>query len=208
MTEMSLVPLVTDNPKKGYNLATEYDPPIVSPHPDVTFTFGQTGVILTWNVSDENPQMYKIWINGVIILTNPWTLNDTTIQYDVSWLPVGKHNVSIILYDASGTTSYDDVLVTVLLDTSAPVIVSPPRMIYIIGDRDNYLIWEIYDPNPIYFEISLRGKVVYSEQWQTDYLVIEFNVDGLDVGGYMYKLTAYGIGGKSVGRALVNVRPK
>jgi hypothetical protein len=204
------VPNSADNVNQGnrYTIAYEYDPPIVSPHPDVSFTYGQSGIVLTWNVSDENPQMYKIWINGVFVLTAPWYSNQTSIHYDVSYLPVGKHNLSLILFDASGTTSYDDVVVTVLPDTSAPVIVSPPRVKYIIGDRENYLIWEIFDHNPIYFEISLRGKIVYTQRWLDDYLTIEFNVDGLDVGGYLFKLTAYGIGGKSVGKVLVNVRPK
>jgi hypothetical protein len=196
-----------DNPTNRFQYAYEYDPPTVSPHPDVTFTFGQTGVILTWNVSDENPQMYKIWINGVFVLTNPWHSNETSISYDVSWLPVGKHNLSIILFDVSGTTNYDDVVVTVLADTSVPVIIPPPRLTYTEGESENYLVWEIYDLNPFYFEISLRGNIVYSEHWTSKHFVVTFNVDGLDVGGYMFKLTAYGMGGDSVGRGLVIVHP-
>ncbi len=200
--------VVEKNTSSNFNLAYEYDPPLITPHPDVTFIYGQTGVLLSWNVSDENPQMYRIWLNGVFILTNPWSLNDTVIQYDVSWLPIGKHNLSIILYDASGTTSYDDVVITVISDAFAPVIVSPSRITYVIGETGNYIAWEIFDHNPSYFEISLRGRVVYAAEWSTDYLVVEYNVDGLGVGGHLFKLTAYGIGGKSVGRALVIVHPK
>ena len=86
--------------------------PTVSSPADVQFITGSTGNSITWSVSDLNPTNYQITVDGNLAVSAGWA-GLTSIQYNVDTLSPGTHNVVITLYDGSGNSVSDTVVVTV-----------------------------------------------------------------------------------------------
>ncbi len=104
---------------------------------DVSYVSGSTGNQIVWEVSDEDPDEYTVYRDGVLQTTETWDGSD--IAYGVDGLAVGTYNFTIVLTDTSGWTTVDTVIVTVtagiggLPDLLTIGIVGGVAVILIIG---------------------------------------------------------------------------
>ncbi|RLI58186.1 MAG: hypothetical protein DRP09_00155 [Candidatus Thorarchaeota archaeon] len=171
-------------------------PVLEGPDP-VEFFFSETGYTLSWNVTDEYPDMYNVTDNGERYTNGSINPDAPTVTISLDGLSVGVHNFTIYVNDTSGNTASDWVLVTVNGDTIPPVVVYAPDDIYYPqGDRVPVKNWTITDDFKDYYTISVDGVVVVTEDWTDS--IIEFDFSGLQVGVHNVTLTVYDLGGNSV----------
>jgi phosphatidylserine/phosphatidylglycerophosphate/cardiolipin synthase-like enzyme len=86
------------------------DPSINSPA-DVVYVSGSSGNSITWTVSDFEPDRYTITRNGTEVANEAW--DGSSISFDIDGLGVGTHIFEITIYDETGNSASDTVVVTV-----------------------------------------------------------------------------------------------
>ncbi len=168
-------------------------PVIEGPDP-IEFIFTETGYSLSWNVTDDYPNMYKVhdndepFANGII---NP---DEPVIRISLDGLSIGIHNFTLYVNDTSGNNAMNSVLVTVLEDTIFPVITFTPADIYYAqGDRHQVYNWTAVDDSKDYYVILVDGELVQTADWTTSN--IEFDFSGLLQGQHNVTLKVYDLGG-------------
>jgi hypothetical protein len=100
------------------------DSPSLTPLNDVSFEFGTTGNHLTWSCSDLFPDSYSISRNGTIIDSGLW--NGSNLAVNLDGLSPGTYNFTIVLYDSSGNSASDSVIVTVTQPETTPTSPTTP----------------------------------------------------------------------------------
>ena len=85
--------------------------PTVNSPSDIELEEGMTGYNITWVSGDLDPSSYIIYRNEVVIENDVWNSAQITISLD--GLPAGIYNFTLVLFDGSGNTAVDCVIVTV-----------------------------------------------------------------------------------------------
>jgi hypothetical protein len=112
------------------------DSPSLTALNDVSFEFGTTGNYLNWSCSDQFPDSYSISRNGTIIDSGLW--NGSNLAVNLDGLSPGAYNFTIVLYDSSGNSASDSVIVTVTQAETTPT--SPTTPTGISGPVDPLLL--------------------------------------------------------------------
>jgi parallel beta-helix repeat protein len=88
--------------------------PRISSPPDITYTEGETGHKIVWELTDpdNNPATFTIYRNGNEFSTNTW-MDGVKIELNVDGLTVGTYNYTIIAFDEDSQFFTDTVWVTV-----------------------------------------------------------------------------------------------
>jgi len=159
--------------------------PSVDSPDDITYEEGTSGYSISWTATDNNPDSYIIYREGVVVDSGSWT-SGVPITINVDGLTVGSYNYTIVVTDASNNTATDTVIVTVE-DTTAPAVDSPADITYEEGTSGHSISWTATDNNPNSYIIYREGVVVDSGSW-TSGVPITVNVDGLTVGPYDYTI--------------------
>ena len=94
-------------------------PPIINAQSDIQYTESSTGHFLSWTPYDLHPFSYAIFLDNVIIQSESWNSSSETITISVDGLSIGIHNVTIVVFDTSGNSAFDTVLVTVIAASSS-----------------------------------------------------------------------------------------
>jgi hypothetical protein len=89
------------------------------------------------------------------------------------------------VYDSSGNSAGDSVLVSVV-DTTSPTINHPSDLIYEIGTTGHTIEWTPSDLYPGSYQILRNGVPIVSGSW--DGSSISVSVDGLAGGTYNYTI--------------------
>jgi len=100
------------------SVVTDRTPPSLTPLSDVSFEYGTTGHYLAWSCSDQFPESYSITRNGTVIDSSLW--NGSNLAINLDGLSVGVYNFTIVLYDSSGNSASDSVIVTVTQPETIP----------------------------------------------------------------------------------------
>ena len=168
-------------------------PVIEGPGP-VQIFFSETGHSLSWNVTDDYVNMYKILDNDTLVESGTIDPEEPVIQISIDNLAIGVHNFSLYANDTSGNTAINSVLVTVIGDTTAPVIMySPSAIHYAQGATNKVYNWTATDDFKDYYEILVDGVVILNNTWSNE--KIEFDFSGLAQGEHNVTLRVYDIGG-------------
>ncbi|MFW9806229.1 MAG: hypothetical protein ACFFFK_05820, partial [Candidatus Thorarchaeota archaeon] len=168
-------------------------PVIEGPDP-IEFTFTERGYSLSWNITDDYPNMYRITKDGEPFENGTINPDEPVVRISLDGLDIGVHNFTLYANDTSGNTATNSVLVTVLGDTTAPVIsYSPPTIRYAQGDSHQTYNWTATDDFMEHYEILVDGVLVVSDDWTTTN--IEFDFSGLIQGTHNVTLRVYDLGG-------------
>ncbi|MFW9957050.1 MAG: hypothetical protein ACFFCT_03175 [Candidatus Odinarchaeota archaeon] len=142
-------------------------PPIIEQHQNITYEVGSFGHEINWNITESNPDFYN-----VTRVSNELTSNYTQIASG-SWdgdnivVNVDGLNAShwylytLFVNDTFGRNATSYVNVTVLPDTTNPVISSPDDVIFEFGSKGHQINWSVYDSNPKNYTIS--GIILYND---------------------------------------------
>ncbi len=170
------------------------DTPPVIDSPADQWLFGDlTGQTIDWEVSDLNPDTYTVFVDGIEFETGTWSTGILSVNVDA--IPVGRHDVVLVIYDVDGNSASDSVAVLVIQDDEAPTIDSPADLVYIEGTTGNRIAWNPSDAHPDRYEIVSDGSVVEEGVWAGSR--IAFSVDGYSVGNYTFTITVYDKSGRS-----------
>jgi hypothetical protein len=168
-------------------------PVIEGPDP-IEFIFTQPGYSLSWNVTDDFPNMYEIHDNDEPFADGTINPDEPVISISLDGLSVGVHNFTLYVNDTSGNTATNSVLVTVHSDEVIPVITYTPADIYYAqGDRHQVYNWTASDDFKDYYVVLVDGELVQTADWTTS--IIEFDFSGLHQGQHNVTLKVYDLGG-------------
>ncbi|MFX1284158.1 MAG: Ig-like domain-containing protein [Promethearchaeota archaeon] len=97
----------------------DVNPPTISYQPDIT-AYENTNITLTWQVSDESPSHFELFIlpEGKVNQSGSWSGN--SINITLGYLPTGTYQYQLIVYDASGNYAVDDFTLTVIKSSRVP----------------------------------------------------------------------------------------
>ena len=86
-------------------------PPVVDHPSDIQYVEGSAGHSITWNPSDLYPDRYELYKDGALNESGSW--DGSAIMMSVDGHSVGTYNYTLVVYDVSGNSGNDTVLVTV-----------------------------------------------------------------------------------------------
>ena len=181
-------------------------PNVTSPD-DVSFEFGAEGYSIIWHAYDSNPKNYSVtavilyndtsygnlsalrpWVD---VFESDWTFTDPEgqdIEVNLEGLYLGNYSVTLTLFDMYDRKTNDTVFVNIYKDLRAPVISTSGDLVYEEGYTDNVIEWSADESNPVFFNLTLNGEqIIANGTWRGENYSL--NVDGLDVGVYIYNMT-------------------
>jgi len=99
--------------KWGLDTVTDIIVPTLSTPSDITYEQGTTGHSITWIATDVNPDICTIYKDGIEITSGKWT-SGIPITTNVDVLSIGSYTYIIVVFDVSGNSAIDTVIVTVI----------------------------------------------------------------------------------------------
>ncbi|MHA1313322.1 MAG: FG-GAP-like repeat-containing protein [Candidatus Helarchaeota archaeon] len=167
---------------------TDQIAPTISPLPDVSYNEGETGNVLTWTVSDANPNIYEVSVDygSGYVLENAgsWTNN---VSVNIDGFTYGIYYIRVVVYDQAGNNATDVVKLTVN-DVVAPNFLSPLPESYISsyseGTSTLWAVWNAEETNPATYQIMQNGTLLIDSPWSGTSIL--YNVGGLSVGVYTF----------------------
>ncbi len=163
------------------------EPPTIDSPEDLTYTeVPGTGFIL-WHPTDENPLSYTVLQNGSLFIEGPW--DGSEIYVNISGLPWGKYNFTMIVMDIASRTATDSVMVWVVLELEIPTVNSPDDVFLVHRDEGLAVSWNTYDAHPDWYTIEDNATVIQQGEWNTT--TITLSLDGFDIGTHNIRITLY-----------------
>jgi plastocyanin len=166
--------------------------PIIDHPGDITYEEGSTDHLIIWNPNDNNPDLYTITKDGVLVEDGTW--GGGSITFNVDGLNRGSYAYVCTVYDLDAQSAIDTVIVNVV-DTTPPTIDHPEDITYEEGDIDYLITWNPSDNNPYSYTITKDDVIIESGLWNGESIVI--NVSGLSIGNYTYICIVYDLDAQS-----------
>ncbi len=89
-------------------------PPAIDSPDDKLYEEGMTGNQIIWHPIDLTSNIFIVYRDGVFLRDGLWTVGEP-IVVPIDGFSIGKHNLTIIVYDAGGNSVTDTVFVTVIV---------------------------------------------------------------------------------------------
>jgi len=83
---------------------------------DLLYEHGTTGHTIVWTPLDSNPALYVVLQDGDVVASDVW--NGSSISMSLDGLNPGSYNYTITVYDATGNSVSDQVMVVVTPSSS------------------------------------------------------------------------------------------
>ncbi|TFF92963.1 hypothetical protein EU546_06840 [Candidatus Thorarchaeota archaeon] len=97
-------------------------PPEITSLGNVTYYEGETGNFVEWEVGDDDPLGYVLYMDGMVAGADVWS--NSTLSFNVDGLAVGLYNFTLQLFDVSGNvvadTSWVEVLESLTTSSTTP----------------------------------------------------------------------------------------
>jgi len=107
----------TDLPEHGHyglmEMPLDLTPPTISQPADINFSEGSTGHSIVWNISDENPRNYTVWMNDTVHTSDAWNSSPMEVTVGLDGLEEGYYIFAIIAVDNYVGVNIDLVAVNV-----------------------------------------------------------------------------------------------
>ncbi len=180
-------------------------PAITSP-PDVSFSVGSLGNMLSWLVIDDTTGVatFDTYLDGEHQEGGFW-ISGVQINVSLDSISLGTHNFSIILSDGLGRIIQDNVVVHVT--NHLPLFTSPIDVMYTTGSSGHYLTWLASDPTTglSSYAIYQNDTHVTGGPWNSGEAV-NISIDGLLAGVYNFTIVINdGLGGLAQDTVIVSV---
>lgn len=172
-------------------------PVVEGPDETIEFYYTQTGYSITWNVTDEHMDSYRILRNGTVVKSGTLNPDQPRVTVSLDGLGIGLYEYSLIANDTSGNTGMDNVTVNVKRDDIAPLVVyAPPEIHYFRGRQNLVRNWTVTDEFKSNYSIKVDGFIAESGAWDSE--TIEFDFGGLSDGVHWVVLIVEDLGGNTV----------
>ncbi|MDH5402736.1 MAG: hypothetical protein OEY49_09615, partial [Candidatus Heimdallarchaeota archaeon] len=173
----------------------ENNPILISSSEDTTIIEGTSLNQLFWNVTDNHPDYYTIYLDGNSIKQNNWNnTNVILLNLDELSLEAGFYNITIEIFDSTENSIINTIFVEVI-DNINPIFTSIPEDMTITVDSvGNYLSWYAYDLHSATYSIFI-DEIFYSNGIWSSNNEISFLLDNLEIGTYDITITIYDLTG-------------
>jgi hypothetical protein len=178
---------------------TVYDitPPLLDTPDDIQVDEGSEGNTLNWAAFDLHPSTYMIYREGAMIKSGDWNSSDESISVSIDGLTLGIWNFTIVVFDETGLSDTDTVLV-ISYDGTIPIASHPIDIFYAEGQGSGMNItWTAYDLHPVSYEVLRNGTAVKSGIWNSTEESILVYVEWLPIAVYNYTLIITDFGGNT-----------
>ena len=163
-----------------------YVVPVIDSPEDIFYEEGSAGYNITWTPSDDNPSVYTVTRDGVLVAVGFW--KGTSITVNVNGLPVGTYTYNCTVCDTWDNSVSDTVTVSVS-DITDPTIDHPEDITYEEGSMGHSIRWNPSDANPSSFIVERDSVVIVTGPWNGNPIAVD--VDLLPAGTYTYNCTVY-----------------
>ncbi|MBS3794192.1 MAG: hypothetical protein KGY80_04805 [Candidatus Thorarchaeota archaeon] len=172
-------------------------PVVEGPNETIEFYYTETGYSITWDVTDEHMDGYRILRNGTTVKSGTLNPDRPRVTIPLDGLGIGLYEYSLIANDTSGNTGMDNVTVNVKRDDIAPTVVyAPPEIHYFRGKLNLVRNWTVTDNFKSNYSIEVNGFITESGAWESE--TIEFDFGGLSDGVHWVVLIVEDLGGNTV----------
>jgi parallel beta-helix repeat protein len=162
---------------------------------DVSILEGFGNLTLSWQVFSNDTGFYTIYQDLVNSSFGSW-MNNQTINYTISSLPIGIYNITISLNNSLGEIIIDTVILTVDIDTIKPIVSDEADQFFLEYSTNQTIHWTFFDNNPSTYQLLVNNSLLKNETWPANNSLTVL-LDGLGPGWYNYTLLLYDIRGNS-----------
>jgi len=174
--------------------------PTINSPTDMTYENGTLNKKIVWSATDPSPKNYTVTRNGTVHKSGAWSggpievlLNHLYSEKLTKTLPAAFSFVCTVFNNQNESGS-DQVIVTVVPDTTSPIITAPGNFSYEQGSFGHNVTWTIIEANPRSYNItrlsnetSSNHTVIRAGSW--DGRNITVSVNGLNATHwYLYTL--------------------
>lgn len=168
----------------GYHRIVLQDsqPPEITTEPDDLFYVeGTTGHNLYWEYFDENLAIVELYLDGVLILSDPFIDHLTSLTWNVDGLSIGIHNYTLYLDDIFSQSTTSTVFVIVTTVDGTPYVSHQFSLFLFAGMPTNNITWIGFDSDPDTYSVYLNGTEIESGTWSSGVPIVVFLVS-LEIG--------------------------
>ncbi|MFW9993793.1 MAG: nitrous oxide reductase family maturation protein NosD [Candidatus Odinarchaeota archaeon] len=158
---------------------------------DLNIEAGSTGTgSIAWiPLTNLLPAGYELYKDGNLSGSGTW-MPGSAIQVDVNvtGLPLGTYNYTLVIFDISGKTAANTTMLTVE-DTTSPLIIytGTVQISFEKGTTGNWFNASASDLYPGTYTIYRNGSIILAGNW-TSGAIFPVNLDDLEPGVYNYTL--------------------
>ncbi|MCE7737083.1 MAG: hypothetical protein GPJ54_19510 [Candidatus Heimdallarchaeota archaeon] len=174
--------------------------PSIVPPSDFSYEELETGNIIVWDVTDQNPANFTVYRDGLLSQTGDWN-NTDNLEINVDGLLLGSYVFELKVEDASGNIISDFVTVSVI-ELIVPVFDKVPLNLQ--GNETTIVIlsWNVTDAHPGTYDILLNGTSDSTGIWtNADAITVSFGV--LTKGYYNFTIIFYDSSLNNVSHTLI-----
>lgn len=145
--------------------------PVILSWPEDESIFWNDILLLTWEIFDNTPSYWELYINDVLNSTEEWNNKFETINWWLPTLDEGYYAIELVIFDSSGLSTKNITQISIFAP-SPPVIISPSSSIVIWGENVT-LVWEVH--GGIIWTIYKNDTLYESGIMTSKYILLEIN---------------------------------
>ncbi|MHA1169137.1 MAG: COG1470 family protein, partial [Candidatus Hodarchaeales archaeon] len=161
----------------------DYTAPIIEGPPFLILSEQQPGKIITWWISEDNPESFSLYRNGTLIDSGSIVSFNGSANYSriITDLVTGMHVYVFTVEDQKGFSHSLTTYVKVV-DNTAPELSRIGDYFTLVGNPSATITWEVSDNNPDSYKITVNGVVMKEESWNGENIAL--SLTGWSAGNY------------------------
>jgi hypothetical protein len=173
-------------------------PKIISQTPDLSIPYNVDGYTISWNFTDQNPDIVDIYRNGTWIGVQPYS-NDTLTTISVDNLDPGTWEFTAEAFDDGRFSTISTIFVYVVIDTSFPVFtqIQANKTTELGSPPIDFMVWNATDQLPDGYILLVNGVVTVIDTWDNSSLM-GLNVESFDIGLYNFTIAVFDLPGNVI----------
>ncbi len=122
---------------------------------------------IQWNIFDNTPKKWEIWVNGSLYEIQNWTIKNLELNWKIPYFDEGVYNVTLIAFDHAEFITSSSVLLTITSPTPPIVLYIPSVQEYQYGLGNITISWLIHGGSSWYLWVD---SVIHDQGILTDIL--------------------------------------
>ena len=122
------------------------EPPVITPFQPLELSIVWSDpLILSWNLSDASPYLWRLLVDGVQVNTSNWDNMTLTLEWNVPVYTDGFYNITLVAYDLAGQWAKSETNLTVNLPLYPHILSGPDDQVIAWGVEGISFEWETYN---------------------------------------------------------------
>ena len=159
--------------------------PIITPVANGSYEFGNEAQPITWLVIDETSDYFKIYKNEILFHSDFWETGQA-ISVNITGLPVGTYNYTLLAYDRSQNVASATVFIRIE-DTTSPVLEASDDLYLQMGQTGQTITWRVFDLQAGNYTLWEDGILFQVGTWLSGE-ALTFSITANAMGTYEYML--------------------